>query len=96
MAAQGGFTQNNQFASLATKEESDDNTAETIADMINLHMANLSTQAAATIDVHAMQTNLTLQKLPANTTQLQHQQQAIMKKMLLMTINAQHGVAVTM
>ena len=74
-SAQGGFAQNNRFAGLATDVNSNDDTAETIAGTINLHVVNLAAQTAATINKHATQTNASLQQLAANTTQLHHQQQ---------------------
>ena len=53
MSVQGGFAQNNRFAGLATDVGSNDDTAETIVGTINSHMANLTTQMAATINEHA-------------------------------------------
>ena len=56
--AQGGFTQNNRFSGLTRNDNSDDDTAETIAGTINSHMANLTAQTAATInDMQRRQTN---------------------------------------
>jgi hypothetical protein len=52
-SARGGFTQDNRFAGLATDVNSNDDTAETIAGIINLHMANLTAQTAAAINEHA-------------------------------------------
>jgi hypothetical protein len=94
-SAQGRFTQNNRFAGLATEVDSDDDTAETIAGTINLHMANLTAQTAATINKHAMQTNASLQQLAMNRTQLHQQQQTMMNQMAMMTMNynAQAGTA---
>jgi hypothetical protein len=86
-SAQGGFSQNNRFAGLATDVDSNDDTAETIAGTINSHMANLTAQTAATINEHATQTNASLQQLAANTTQLHQQQQAMMNQMAMMTMN---------
>jgi hypothetical protein len=41
MAAQGGYTQNNQFSGLTTNEEFGNDITNTIASTINLHMAKL-------------------------------------------------------
>jgi hypothetical protein len=63
MSAQGGYTGGgNHFAGLTAKEDnvSDNNTAETIVGTINLHMANLLLQTAATIEASRMQVNATL------------------------------------
>jgi len=68
-SAQGGFTQTNRFAGLTTNDDSDDDTAETIAGIINSHMANLTAQTAATINEHATQTNT---HLFSNWQQTQH------------------------
>jgi hypothetical protein len=88
-SAQGGFAQNNRFSGLATDVDSDNDTAETITGTINLHMANLTAQTAATINEHATQTNASLQQLAiaTNTTQLHQQQQAMMNQMAIMTMN---------
>ncbi len=85
--AQGGFTKNNRFADLTTNDDSDDNTAETIAGTINSHMANLTAHTAATINEHAVQTNASLQQLAANTMQLHQQHQAMMNQMAMLTMN---------
>ena len=54
---QGGYASaKNRFAALATatnKEVSDDYSTATIETTINLHMANLSTQTAASLDANA-------------------------------------------
>jgi hypothetical protein len=94
-SAQGVFAQNFRFAGLATDVDSYDDTAETIAGTINSHMVNLKAQMAATINKHATQTNASLQQLATNTTQLHHQQQAMMNQMAMMTMNndAQAGAA---
>jgi len=94
-SAQGRFAQNNRFTGLATDVDSDDDTTETIVGTINLHMANLTAQTAATISEHATQTNASLQQLAANTMQLYQQQQAMMNQMAMMTMNngAQAGTA---
>jgi hypothetical protein len=94
-SAQGRFTQTNRFAGLATEVDFEDDIAETIAGTINSHMANLTSQAAATINEHATQTNASLQQLAANTAQLHQQQQAMMNQMAMMTMNynAQAGAA---
>jgi hypothetical protein len=86
-SSQGAFAQNNRFAGLATDVDSSNDTAETIAGTINLHVANLAAQTAATINEHATQTNASLQQLTANTTQLHHQQQAMMNQMTMMVMN---------
>jgi oligoribonuclease (3'-5' exoribonuclease) len=67
--------------------DSNNDTAETIAGIINSHMTNLTAQTAATINKHATQTNASLQQLATNTTQLHHQQQAMMNQMAMMTMN---------
>jgi hypothetical protein len=94
-SAQGGFAQNNRFEDLATEVDSNNDTAETIAGTINLHMANLTAQTAATINKHATQMNASLQQLAANMTQLHQRQQAMMNRMGMMTMNysVQAGVA---
>ncbi len=71
---QSGCAQSNRFTGLATNKDSDDNTADTIAGRINLHMANLTAQTMATLNEHVTQTNASLQQLAANNAQL-HQQQ---------------------
>jgi hypothetical protein len=87
MSAQGGYTGGgNCFAGLTAKEDnvSDDNTAETIAGMINLHMANLSLQTVGTIEASRSQVNATLQQMAMNQAQLQQQQQQMMQQMAMM------------
>jgi hypothetical protein len=74
ISLQGGFSQNNRFASLTTIKDYNNDMAKTLTGTISLHMAYLSVQTAATINEHAMQTNASLQQLAANTNQL-HQQQ---------------------
>jgi hypothetical protein len=69
-STQGGYAQSNRFAGLATNEDSDDNTADTITEKINLHMANLTAQTMATLNKQAKQTNVSLQQLAANNAQL--------------------------
>jgi hypothetical protein len=68
-SVQGGYTDGgNSFAGLTAEEDnvSDDNMAETIAGTINLHMANLLLQTAATIKASRTQVNVTLQQLVTN------------------------------
>ncbi len=67
---QGGYAQSIRFASLATKEDFDDDTADTVTGTINLHMANLTAQIRATLNEQVMQTNASLQQLAANNAQL--------------------------
>jgi hypothetical protein len=86
-SAQGGYTGGgNRFAGLTAKEDdvSDDNTAETIAGRINLHMANLLLQTTATIEASRTQVNGTLQQMATNQAQLQQQQQQMMQQMAMM------------
>jgi len=86
-------TLTNGFAGLTINEDSDEDTAKTIAGTINSHMANPIVQTAATISEHAMQKNASsLQQLATNATQL-HQQHTVMNQMAMMTIN--NGVTVT-
>ncbi len=86
-----GYAQSNRFAGLATNKDSDNNTANTIAGTIDLHMANLSVQ---TIAKHAMQTNASLQELAAKNAQLHQLQQAIMNQMGMMSLGgAYQGAA---
>jgi hypothetical protein len=93
-STQSGCTQCNCFASLATNKDLDDNTADTIAGTINLHMANLTAQTTATLNEHATQTNASLQQLVANNAQLHQQQQVIMNQMAMMFLGgAYHGAA---
>ncbi len=54
---QGGYTQSNRFAGLATNEDSGGDTADTIAGTINSHIANLTAQTVATLNEHATQMN---------------------------------------
>jgi hypothetical protein len=74
-SAQGGYMLQggNCFAGLTAKEDdvSDNDTAETIAGTINLHMANLSLQTAVTIKANRTQVNATLQQMATNQAQLQ-------------------------
>ena len=51
---QGGYVQNNRFAGLTANEESNDNTADTIADTITSHRAKLSKMTTALINEHTM------------------------------------------
>jgi hypothetical protein len=85
--AQGGFAPTNRFSGLTTNKDSDKDTAETIPGTINLHMANLTAQTAATINEHATQTNVSLRQLAANAAQLHQQQQAMINQMAMMTMN---------
>jgi hypothetical protein len=84
---------------LTAKEDndSDDDTAETIAGTINLHMANLSLQTAATIEASRTQVNATLQQMAMNQAQLQQQQQQMMQQMAMMLFaprqNSSHNAA---
>ncbi len=75
-SAQGGYTGgDNRFTGLTAEEDnvSDNNTAETIAGMINSYMANLSLQTAGTIEASRTQVNATLQQMASNQAQLQQQ-----------------------
>jgi hypothetical protein len=93
-STQSGYAQSNCFAGLATNEDSDINTANTIAGTINLHMANLTAQTTATLNKHATQMNTSLQQLAANNAQLHQQQQAIMNQMAMMSLGgAYQGAA---
>ena len=91
-SAQGGYAQNNSFAGLTTNDESNKDTANTIAGTITSHMERLSKMTTATINKHAMQKNTSLQQLAANTNQLHQQQQDIINQMAMMTMN--HSAAV--
>ncbi len=87
-SAQGGYTgEGNRFTGLTAKEDNvaDNDTAETIAGTINLHMANLSLQTAATIEASRTQVNATLQQMATNEAQLQQQQQQMMQQMAMMS-----------
>ena len=88
-SAQGVYAQNNCFAGLMTNEESNDDTANTIAGTITSHMAKIFEMTKASINEHTTQTNASLQQLAANTNQLQQQQQDIINQMAMMTMN--HG-----
>jgi hypothetical protein len=95
-SAQGGYTGGcNRFTGLTAKEDdvSDDDTAETIAGMINLHMANLSLQTAATIEASRTQVNATLQQMATNQAQLQQQQQQMMQQMAMMSFTHQQNTS---
>jgi hypothetical protein len=70
---QGGYAQSNHFTVLVTNKDSGNNTADTIAGTINLHMANLTAQTTATLNEHATQMNASLQQLAANNAQLDQQ-----------------------
>jgi hypothetical protein len=78
-----GFANN-----VAGDDVSDDDTAKTIARTINFHMANLSTQMAASLEANAMQINASLQQLATNNAQLHQQQQLLMQQMAMLTTNA--------
>jgi hypothetical protein len=82
-AAQGDYT--NRYTGLSAEDEVYGNdTAETIAGMINLHMANLSAQTTASIEASTAQINVSLQQLAANNNQLNLQQQAILQQIMAM------------
>ena len=81
-STQGGYAQSNCFAGLATNEDSDNDTADTIAVTIYLHMVNLTAQTTATLNKQATQMNTSLQQLAAINAQLHQQQQAIMNQWL--------------
>ncbi len=86
-SAQGGFTGGgNCFEGLTAKEDdvSDDDMAETIVGMINLHMANLSLQTMVIIEASRTQVNATLQQMATNQAELQQQQQQMMQQMSMM------------
>ncbi len=94
MSAQGGYTGGgNCFAGLTAEEDnvSDNNTAETIAWTINLHMVNLLLQTAVTIKASRMQVNVTLQQMATNQAQLQQQQQQMMQQMAMMMFAPQQN-----
>jgi hypothetical protein len=89
---QGGYASCNCFAGFASNAGEDnildDDTAKTIAMNINSHMANLSTQTAASLKANAMQINTSLQWLANNNAQLHPQQQLLMQQMAMLTTNA--------
>jgi hypothetical protein len=85
-STQSWYAQSNWFAGLATNKDFDNNTANTITGTINLHMANLTAQATATLNKHATQTNAPFQQLETNNAQLHQQQQAIMNQMAMMSL----------
>jgi hypothetical protein len=85
-STQSGYAPKNRFAGLATTKDSDDDTANIIVETIHLHVANFSAQTMATINKHATQTNVSLQQLASNTSQLHQQQQAIMNQMAMMSL----------
>jgi hypothetical protein len=95
-STQSGYAQSNRFAGLATNEDSDNNTADTISETIDLHMANLTVQTTATLKEHVMQTHASLQQLPANNAQLHQQQQAIMNQMAMMSLEGAYQGATAM
>ncbi len=81
-AAHGGYI--NRYKGLSTEDDvSNNDTAETIASIINLHIANLSAQTRASIDANTTQINASLQQLVANNNQLNLQQQAILQQMAM-------------
>jgi hypothetical protein len=93
-STQGGYAQSNCFAGLATNKDSDNDTADTIARTINLHIAYLTAQTMATLNKQAMQTNASLQQLASNNAQLHLQQQAIINQMAMMSFgSAYQGAA---
>jgi hypothetical protein len=94
-AAQGGYTGGgNRFAGLTTDDDvSDNDTAETLAGTISLHMANLSLQTAATIEASRTQVNASLQQMAATQAQLQQQQQHMMQQMVMMLFAPQQVAA---
>jgi hypothetical protein len=83
---QGGYAQSNCFAGLATNEDSDNDTADTIAETNDWHMANLTAQTTTTLNKKATQTHTSLQQLAANDAQLHQQQQAIMSRMAMISL----------
>jgi hypothetical protein len=85
--AQGRYT--NRYAGLSAEDEvSNNDTAETIAGTINLHMANLLVQTTASIEANATQINALLQQLAATNNQLNLQQQAILQQMAMLSTNS--------
>jgi hypothetical protein len=85
-SAKGGYTGGgNRFVGLTAKDDvSDDNTVETIVGTINLHMANLSMQTAATIKASKAQMNASLQQMVETQAHLQQQQHQMMQQMAMM------------
>jgi hypothetical protein len=77
-----GYSTPNRFAGLSMNmdEDSDDDTAETLADTVNTQLANLSAQTNATLDANATHFNTSL-------SQLQQQQNMIMQQLAMLTIN---------
>ena len=66
---------------------SDDDTAKTIAGIINSHMAHLSQQTVASLEANANQMNASLQQLASNNEQLHQQQQSLMQQIAMLTTN---------
>jgi hypothetical protein len=93
----GRYATNNQFAGLAANDKiSEDGTVDTIAgtiaDMITSHMAHLSAQTAASLEMNASQINASLQQLKANNAQLHQQQQIMMQQMAMLSTNERTAV----
>ena len=88
---QGGYVSCNGYTTLTAdrtaKEVSDDDTAETITNTINSHMAHLSQQTAASLEANASQINTSLQQLATINAQLHQQQQLLMQQMVMPTTN---------
>ena len=68
---------------------SNEGSVETLAGTITTHMANLSVQTAAFIATNTTQMNTSLQQMATHGAQLQQQQQAMMQKMAMLTMNQQ-------
>ena len=68
---------------------SDNDMVESIVGRINTHMANLSVHTTTLIKANATQLHVSIQQLAAHITQLQQQQQAMMQKMVMLTMALQ-------
>ncbi len=88
-ATQSGYTSNNCFAGLTTKDNiSDDGTAETIVKSINTHMANLSasilTQSTASNNANTTVFHALMQQVVANKAQRNTKHNRMMQQFAIM------------
>ncbi len=88
-ATQSGYTSNNRFAGLTTKDNvSDNDTADTIVKSITTHMANLSasvlSQATASNNANTAIFNASMQQVIANKAQCSQEHNCMVQQFLMM------------
>ena len=88
-AATSGYNSGNRFAGLTTEDDvSDNGTAKTIVESINMHMANLSasvlTQSAASNNANTAVFNASIQQMAANEAQRNADHTRMMQQFALM------------